>query len=197
MEMAQAIGQVINLESRRTALPQHFDTSRMDHLLSLSDLTVSECDELRELALAMPTEHIPAAPSELAEQLQYIRATLPTQNTDEQAGQMRMVVYAGLLGGYTKDALSYMTQRVCRELDWFPTPRQCLEILADYRPRATQKDIALRICAKHTRARFDQWIAALRTGGDADIEGVPDGWLQIAETQGYLRCIEGIYERRK
>ena len=169
----------------------------MDRLMALSELTVSECNQLRELALAMPTEHIPAAPSELAKQLQFIRATLPTQNTDEVAGQMRTAVYARLLGGYTKDALSYMTERVCRELDWFPTPRQCLAILEDYRPRATRKDKALAICAKHNQARFDQWIAALRTGGKADIEGVPDGWLQIAETQGYLRFIDGKYERRK
>jgi hypothetical protein len=195
--MAQAIGQVINLESNGTALPQRFDTSRMDHLLSLSELTVSECDELRAIALAMPTEHIPVETRELARQLQFIDATLPSKNVEEQSGQMRTAVYARILGGYTKDALSYMTERVCRELDWFPTPRQCLEILADYRPRATKKDIALRICAKHTQARFDQWIAALRTGGDADIEGVPDGWLEIAETQGFLRFNEGVYERRK
>ena len=165
--------------------------------MSLSELTVSECDELRSIALAMPTEHIPVETRELARQLQFIEATLPSKNVEEQSGQMRTAVYARILGGYTKDALSYMTQRVCREFDWFPTPRQCLEILADYRPRATQKDIALRICAKHTRARFDQWIAALRTGGDADIEGVPDGWLQIAETQGFLRFNDGVYERRK
>jgi hypothetical protein len=195
--MAQAIGQVINLESHKTAFPLRFDTSRMDHLLSLSELTVSECDELRSIALAMPTEHIPVETRELARQLQFIDSTLPSKNVEEQSGQMRTAVYTRILGGYTKDALSYMTQRVCRELDWFPTPRQCLEILADYRPRATRKDIALRICAKHTQARFDQWIAALRTGGDVDIEGVPDGWLQIAETQGYLRCNDGKYERRK
>jgi hypothetical protein len=169
----------------------------MDHLLSLSVLTVSECDELRELALAMPTEHIPAAPSELAKQLQYIRATLPTQNTDEQAGQMRTAVYARLLGGYTKDALSYMTERVCRELNWFPTPRQCLAILAAYRPRPTRKDKALAICAAHNQARFDEWIMALRTGGDADLATVPQSWLRIAETQGHLRYVDGKYERRK
>lgn len=169
----------------------------MDQLLSLSELTVSECDELRAIAMAMPTEHIPVETRELAKQLQYIEATLPSKNVEEKSGQMRTAVYARILGGYTKDALSYMTERVCRELDWFPTPSQCLAILADYRPRATQKDIALRICAKHTQARFDQWIAALRTGRDADIEGVPEGWLQIAETQGYLRCVNGEYERRK
>ena len=164
--------------------------------MSLSELTVSQCDQLREMALAMPTEHIPAAPSELAKQLQFIRATLPTQNTDEVAGQMRTAVYARILGGYTKEALSYMTERVCRELDWFPTPRQCLAILEDYRPRATRKDKALTICAKHTQARFDEWVMSLRIGEPADLETVPDRWLRIAETQGHLRCIDGKYERR-
>ena len=163
--------------------------------MSLSELTVSQCDELREIALAMPTEHIPAAPSELAKQLQFIRATLPTQNSDEVAGQMRTAVYTRLLGGYTKDALSYMTERVCRELDWFPTPRQCLAILADYRPRATRKDMALAICAKHSQARFDEWIDAVRRGADCFLD-VPERWLRIAETQGYLRCVNGEYERR-
>ena len=168
----------------------------MDHLLTLSELTDGECDELRSMALAMPPEHIPAPTQELAKQLQFIAATLPSKNTDEVSGQMRTAVYARILGGYTKDALSYMTERVCRELDWFPTPRQCLAILEDYRPRATRKDKALTICAKHTQARFDEWVMALRAGEPADLETVPDRWLRIAYEQGYLRCVEGKYERR-
>jgi len=168
----------------------------MDYLMSRSELTVSECDELREIALAMPTEHIPAASSELAKQLQFIRATLPTQNSDEVAGQMRTAVYARILGGYTKEALSYMTQRVCRELDWFPTPRQCLAILADYRPPATRKDRALLLCANHTQAKFDEWIAALRNG-EAELAGKPERWLRIATERGYLRCIDGEYVQRQ
>ena len=109
---------------------------------------------------------------------------------------MRTAVYARILGDYSNAALSYMTQRVCRELDWFPTPRQCLAILADYRAPATRKDKALSICARHTQARFDEWVMALRTGEPADLDTVPERWLRIAETQGYLRCIEGKYERR-
>lgn len=164
--------------------------------MNRSALTVSECNELRAIALAMPAEHLPATPSELAKQLQYIRATLPSQNSDDLSGQMRTVVYARLLGGYSKEALSYMTQRVCSELNWFPTPHQCLAILKEYQPPATQQDKALIICAKHTQARFDEWVSALRSGGDAELDGVPDRWLRIAEEQGHLRCVEGKYERR-
>lgn len=193
--MAQQIGQVINLESHRTALPQRFDTSRMDHLMSLSELSVGECDELRSIALAMPPEHIPAEPRHLAKQLQFIEATLPSKNTDEQSGQMRTAVYARILGGYTKEALAYMTERVCRELDWFPTPRQCLEILAGYTPPTSRKDKALAICANHTQARFDEWLQGLRAG-ISDLNGKPERWLRIATEQGYLRCVDGEYERR-
>jgi hypothetical protein len=168
----------------------------MDRLMSLSQLTDSECRELREMALAMPVEEVPVSHSELAKQLQFIRATLPTQNSDEVSGQMRTAVYARILGGYTKEALSYMTQRVCKELDWFPTPRQCLAILADYRPPASRKDRALLLCANHTQAKFDEWIAALRNG-EAELAGKPERWLRIATERGYLRCIDGEYVQRQ
>ena len=168
----------------------------MDHLMSLLAMTDEECAELRSIALAMPAEHIAASPREFAKHLQFIRATLPTQASDEEAGQMRTAVYARILGDYSNSALSYMTQRVCRELDWFPTPRQCLAILADYRAPATRKDTALLICSNHTQAKFEQWIAALQKREPVELDGKPDRWLRIAETQGYLRCIEGKYERR-
>jgi hypothetical protein len=111
----------------------------MDDLMTRSELTVAECDELRSMALAMPVENIPVETRELAKQLQFIEATLSSKNTDEQSGQMRTAVYARILGGYTKEALSYMTERVCKELDWFPTPRQCLQILESYTPRTSRK----------------------------------------------------------
>ena len=167
----------------------------MDRLMSLSVMTDSECDELRSIALAMPAEHILVNSRELAKHLQYIEATLPSKNIEEQSGQMRMAVYARLLGGYTNAALSYMTQRVCSELDWFPTPHQCLAILADYQPPATRKDKALAICSQHTQTKFEQWIAALQNGG-GDLGGKPDRWLRIATERGYLRYKDGEYVRR-
>ena len=168
----------------------------MDRLMSRSDLTVAECDELRAIALAMPEEHAPIESRELARQLQFIEATLPSKNTDEQSGQMRTAVYARILGGYSKEALSYMTQRVCRELDWFPTPHQCLDILADYNPPVSRKDKALRICANHTQARFDEFIEALRKKDKVDLTDKPERWLRIATEQGYLKFTDDQYQQR-
>jgi hypothetical protein len=193
--MAQQIGQLVSLETK-TALPQHFDTSRMDALMSRSELTVSECDELRSIALAMPVENIPVETRELAKQLQFIEATLPSKNTDEQSGQMRTAVYARILGGYTKEALSYMTERVCKELDWFPTPRQCLQILESYTPRTSRKDKALLICSNHTQKRFEEFISKLHCGEPVELADKPDRWLRIAEDRGYLRLIDGEFTIR-
>ena len=157
--------------------------------MSRSDLTPAECDELRSIALAMPEEHAPVEPRELAKQLQFITATLPSKNTDEQTGQMRTAVYARILGGYSKDALTYMTERVCKELNWFPTPKQCLDILAEYRPPASRKDKALRICAEHVEVRFEAFIASLRSGEaeQPTIDAAPDRWKRIAYERGLLK----------
>jgi hypothetical protein len=165
----------------------------MDDLMTRSDLTVAECDELRSIALAMPIENIPVETKELAKQLQFIEATLPSKNTDEQSGQMRTAVYARILGGYTKEALSYMTERVCKELDWFPTPRQCLAILEGYTPRTTKKDKALRICSNHTQARFEEFIMSLHCGEPVELSDKPERWLRIAEDRGYLRIVDGEF----
>jgi len=168
----------------------------MDHLLTLSAMTDSECDELRGMALAMPAEHQAASPQQFAKHLQFIRATLPTQASDEVSGQQRTAVYARILGDYSNEALAYMTERVCRELDWFPTPRQCLAILADYQPPATRKDKALHLCAQHTQSNFEEWLQALRAGDTVELDGKPERWLRIATEQGYLRCVDGQYEIR-
>jgi hypothetical protein len=190
--MAQQIGQLVSLETK-TALPQHFDTSRMDDLMTRSDLTVAECDELRSMALAMPIENIPVETKELAKQLQFIEATLPSKNTDEQSGQMRTAVYARILGGYTKEALSYMTERVCKELDWFPTPRQCLAILEEYTAPTSKKDKALRIWLNHATERFDDFISKLHCGEPVELSDKPERWLRIAVERGYLRFVDGEY----
>ena len=190
--MAQQIGQLVSL-STKTDLPQRFDTSRMDDLMTRSDLTVAECDELRSIALAMPIENVPVETRELAKQLQFIEATLPSKNTDEQSGQMRTAVYARILGGYTKEALSYMTERVCKELDWFPTPRQCLEILERYTAPPSKKDKALRICLNHATERFDDFISKLHCGEHVELSDKPERWLRIAVERGYLRFVDGEY----
>lgn len=178
---------------------QPFDTSRMDHLMALGELTASQCIELRSLALASPAEHAPATTQEIVRHLQFIKATLPAQHTDDMTGKMRVTVFARILGEYSNAALAYMTNRVCRELDWFPTPKQCLAILADYRPPATRKEKALQICAQNSEVRFQAFLDAIKTGeiSQATIDDASDHWKSIAYERGLLKRDGDTFTKRK
>lgn len=199
--MAKQIGQVLtfNADRQEMASPQSYGKSEVEMMLSTPLMTMDECNRLRELALALPAETDIASPQEIARQLEFIAATLPAKNIDEQGGQKRFAVYVRLLGGYSKAALSHMTQQACRELDWFPSPRQCLEYLDAYSPAPTLKDKALKKCAWFTQQQFDEWIAELKAGkvDQASIDEKPDRWKRIAEVQMILRRTEfGEYVQR-
>jgi hypothetical protein len=163
--------------------------SEVERMLSQPLMTMEECDKLRQLALSLPAEADLASPQEIARQLEFIAATLPAKNIDEATGQKRFAVYVRLLGGYSKEALSYMTERACRELDWFPTPRQCLSFLGEYRTPPTRKDRALRKCEDFTQSVFDQFVADLRDGpvDQSVIDAKPERWKRICVETGLLR----------
>ena len=197
--MAQQIGQVLKMERPATVSQPSCAMLEVEKMLSAPLVTMEECDRLRQLALSLPADIDLAAPQEIARQLEFIAATLRAKNIDEEVGQKRFAVYVRLLGGYSKAALSYMTERACRELDWFPTPRQCLQYLEQYSPEPTLNDRALRTCERFTQARFEDWLAELRAGPmeQAAIDDKPERWRRIAEVQLLLRRTEaGGYVQR-
>ncbi len=158
-------------------------------------MTDAQCETLRELALRLPNEFVAIEPDALATQLLFMASMLPSQNLDLESGQMRFAGYTRYLGGYSEEAVEYLVDQACGKFDWFPTPHQCLDILASYRPPVTRKDKALRICAEHTQAKFEEWMDAVRRGADCFL-GVPERWLRIATERGYLRCVDGEYVPR-
>lgn len=122
-------------------------------------------------------------------------AALPSKNVDDETGKMRVAVYTSLLGGYSNDALAYMARRACRELNWFPTARQCLDLIADYRPPESDQEIAHRLCDNYVSAKFDGWISSVRAGGP--LGDAPEQWLRIAVEQGLARRLDdGRYVSR-
>lgn len=159
---------------------------------------MEQCDRLRELALSLPADADIATPQEISRQLEFIAATLPAKNIDEEGGQKRFAVYVRLLGGYSKKALSYMTEMACRELDWFPTPRQCLGYLEQYRSPPNTKDRALKKCQDFTQAVFDQFVADLRDGPveQSVIDAKPERWKRICVETGLLRREGETYIQR-
>lgn len=131
----------------------------------------------------------PAASQEqLAKHLSFMAAALPSKNVDDLTGKMRTAVYANLLGSYCNEALAFMARKACMTLDWFPTPRQCLDLIAEYRPPISAQETALRLCQDYTGNQFDRWLANLADG--QPIGDVPEHWLRIAVERGHMRRLE-------
>lgn len=128
-------------------------------------------------------------------------ATLPVgKGMDQDKGRKRFAVYATILGHHSNEALSFMARTACETLDWFPTPRQCIAILKDFRAPRSDRDIALGYCHEFTQARFEAWMESVTAGtATADeIADVPDRWRRIAVERGGLRRLpDGDYIIRK
>lgn len=147
-----------------------------------------ECRALREWA-ETPVATAPAATTEqLAKHLHFMAAALPSKNVNDETGKMRTAVYTSLLGGYSNAALAHMARRACETLDWFPTARQCLDLIADYRPPVSDQETALRLCDNYTTRKFNDWIEGIRAG--EQIGNAPDQWLRIAVEQGVVRRLD-------
>lgn len=158
--------------------------------------TVAECNALREWAQTTPAvAPQPASSDQLAKHLSFMAAALPSKNVDDTTGKMRATVYASLLRGYPNEALAFMARRACQSLDWFPTPKQCLELLAEYRQPETAQNRALRLCQDFTSTQFDRWLANIRDGQEPG--DVPESWMRIAVEQGVMRRLDnGSYVSR-
>lgn len=162
--------------------------------------TIEEARVLREWADAQPEGPTPATTKQLATHLGFMAAALPRQAADEETGKKRTAVYARILGGFSNEALAFMSRRACETLKWFPTPKDCLDILATFTAAPGDKAKALSLCQQFWQSRFDQFIASLRdrTATQADVDAVPEQWRRIAVERGFLRCVgDGAYVIRR
>lgn len=161
--------------------------------------TIEECRALKVWAESVPATVEPISPPQLAKHLSFMAATLPSRSVDDETGKMRFAVYVRILGRFSNEALAYMARTACETLDWFPTPKQCLAIIEQYREPLSERDEALRLCARFTRDRFDGFIAALAAGAmtDEEVNNFPEQWKRIAVEQGHLLLTDdGTYALR-
>lgn len=189
--MAQHIATALRLveSENQTVSCQHFEKSRMLDLMSRS-LTLAEANEIREIALSAPVERAsPASPEQISKHLQFIAATLPSRNVDEETGRQRFAVYVRILGGYSDDAMKFMSVDILRNNDWFPTPNQCLTVLEQYCPPVDEIQRALMIAGRSVQDHFEEWLARLQESpvDQSVINEAPDRWKQIARERGTLR----------
>lgn len=155
--------------------------------------TEDECRALEAWAKSTTSPPARASIEQISRHLEFLAATLPSKNIDEQSGKMRFAVYYRMLSGYSDAALAYMSRKVCEQFDWFPTPHQCLEILADYRQPTSPQGLALSYCAQFWNGKLDDFLETLRSrlGTQDMVDAVPDRWRRIATEQGYLRWDDG------
>ena len=151
--------------------------------------TVEEADRLMAWAMSVPVRQEPCDVSAIAVQIDYMRAALPSRAVDEEDGKKRLAVYVRLLRPFSEAALAHMARRACEELDWFPTPRWCVEAASSYRAPSKDRDTAIALCRRFNQLRFTDWLRALRTGevDQSEIDAAPKRHRLIAEEQGLLR----------
>jgi hypothetical protein len=153
--------------------------------------TFEEAKALRVWADAQDDRPRPASVLQITKHLTFLAATLPSKAVDDETGKMRVAVYSRILGDFSNEALAYMARRACAELQWFPTPRQCLELLQEYRRPSTEKDEALSLCHQFWQGKFEDFIFNLknRACDQETVDAVPQQWRLIAVEQGFLRYL--------
>ncbi|MGK2908762.1 MAG: hypothetical protein ACSLE1_03035 [Sphingobium sp.] len=151
--------------------------------------TIEEAVALKRWAEAQDDRPQPASILQVTKHLTFLAATLPSKAIDDETGKMRVAVYSRILGEFSNDALAYMARKACETLDWFPTPRQCLEILQGYRAPVTERSEALSLCHRFWQGRFEEFIFDLKNRAISQeaVDTVPLQWRKIAMEQGYLR----------
>jgi hypothetical protein len=173
-------------------LPPHCDRLPVAKPPLRLPTTSQEAATLRAWAETQPDRPAPASLQQISKHLSFIAAAIPGRAMDEESGKKRVAVYSSILADFSNDALSYLARKACETCDWFPTPRQCLEILRKYRPPASDRDKALMLYHRFWDGRFEEFMATLRSGTatERDIATAPRQWRAIAMEQGYLRWID-------
>ena len=82
-----------------------------------------------------------------------------------------------------------MTQQAICEHDWFPTPNQCLAILARYTAPPSKYDKIIAKCQKTAEDHLAELTQSLRSGTATQdqVDAAPERWKRILLEQGYLR----------
>lgn len=154
----------------------------------LDDETLAMVEAVAKAPLApLP----PCSDGKFVAAMRYLASSLPSKAQDDLGGEMRINAYRRTLGGYSEDAISYLTGEALRTCKWFPTIAECIEIIG----RWTRNDDALRnkrraevIARNERQARLDETMAALERGdlSGEQIAALPERFIDIGLTRGLI-----------
>lgn len=98
-----------------------------------AQLTADQVNALRpflNVTLAPPE---PITADDVRRNLGPLASALPAQRTDNDTGRLKLAVYVTMLEGYPLPALKAACRQCLKELDWFPTPKQLIERIEQWR----------------------------------------------------------------
>jgi hypothetical protein len=158
--------------------------------LRLDDQQIAELQQAANLPLPAPP---PPCDEDHFDKCMRSLSILPRKAEDQTTGALRAKLYGRLLGHFDRAAISYMTETALATCRWFPTPAECLEILAGHAGSAEQarKDRATAEARirREMQQRYLDWLMRLRRGDmmQSEVDAAPERWCAVGETQGLLR----------
>lgn len=196
VEISEALGKTmagVTIETGSSALSTTSSTR-------LNDQQLAVMEDLANLPLAAPT---PCSAIDFAKLMRSL-SILPSRADDEDTGKLRLGIYHRMMGHYPRDAIAYMAEAVMAKYDWFPTPRQCLEILAEWRDTAAvehkhRTTMAASAVRQEKQARLGDIMGDLdrRALDQAAIDALPIQMRVIGAERGFLRLHDdGVYRAR-
>lgn len=116
---------------------------------------------------------------------------LPKRQDDALGGQLKFGLYKRHLGGFSNDALSYLTMQATKTCHWFPTIAECLDLLKAWPNRSRdveRQEKAAHLIRRELNIRMDEAVAAMarRELGQDEIDALPDLTKRVAAEKGYL-----------
>src|SRR5690606_25975961 len=118
---------------------------------------------------------------------------LPSRADDEVTGKLRLGIYHRMMGHYPRAAIAFMVETALGKFDWFPTPKQCLEILDGWRDhdavmRRHRTVMAAGAVRAERQARLADVMGALdrRDLDQEHIDALPDQVKIIGAERGFL-----------
>lgn len=151
---------------------------------------------------SLPLSPLPRCDDDHFEKSMRALAILPRKAEDDVRGELRFALYRRMIGHATKDAISFMVETALSELEWFPSPKQCLDILARWQRNdgeVQRRASAATMVRDEQRARFDDTLAAMerRELDQAAIDALPRRMRSIGAERGFLRLHDdGVYRAR-
>jgi hypothetical protein len=185
-----------NVTIETASIAPSTDGSRL--VMRLDDQALSTMTELAN----SPLPALPRCDDDHFDKSLRAMSILPRRADDEVKGELRAHLYRRMIGHFPREAISFLAEQSLATLDWFPSPKQCLEILARWARNdepVQRQAAAIRLVRAERQARFDDIMLALelRQLDQAAIDALPVKIRSIAAERGFLRLHDdGVYRAR-